>query len=200
MNVRQGGDFELIFRLLDNTQTAVTGKIFSDVSAEFWKPGLTSLTARAILEEEFLEIGNGYYSLKLSGQNDLNTLGIYFLRLSGTGFETVEKELILEVPPVGIDPNPAVCTVSGSILDIGGEAGGGQQVTFRGVDFPIVSGASLITSDAVRTLPDAQGNFSVKLLRNRVVLIEVDRTGVRNQITIPDQETALVVDLLPPIP
>lgn len=201
MNVRQGQDFELLFRLLDNTQTPVTGAIFSDLTADFWIPGETAFQTRAVPTEDFLEIGLGYYSLKLSGQNDLNSLGTYFLRLSALTSEVTEVDLTVETAPIGIDPDPAICVVSGNITDIGGEPGEGQQVTFRGADFPVqTGGTSIITSDAIRTFPDAQGNFSVKLLREQTVIVKIDRTGIENQFEVPDQETAQILDLLPPIP
>ena len=61
------------------------------------------------------------------------------------------------------------------------------------------AGPSLIDGSLLRTTPDAFGNFSVVLLRGKKVIVEIERSGIKQTITVPEQATANLVDLLPPI-
>jgi len=195
----QGQNLDVPVRLF-LTGSLVTGAIYSDVNMTFWKPDseMTDFDPRPVLEQEWVEIGFGYYILKLLG-TDFNKLGYYLFRLNGAGFDPYEAELFVE-PPTPFLAAPELCTVFGNILDIGGNAGFGQTVFFRIPAAPRRTPNSLIATDRVRTEPDANGNFSVNLLRGQVVVIEIDRTGIRQQFTVPDQPTSQILDLLPPFP
>jgi hypothetical protein len=65
------------------------------------------------------------------------------------------------------------------------------------VEFPAKYGLNIIHADPVSTVADVDGQFQVKLVRNSIVVVEIERAGIKHQITIPDQATAELMDLLP---
>lgn len=202
MIVYQGSDSsEFIIRLLDNMGAIVTGVAYDEVILKRWKPGLLDFEDRTFIQEEWDEIGNGYYIVKFRDDpTDWDVIGNYLLRFTGNSFEEVVKEVSVIAPPLNAVTKPSQCIITGNIVDIGGNPGKGQQIRIRPVDFPSQSqDTHLLTSDEVLTIPDAEGNFSVALIREQKVVFEISRTGIRNQITVPDQQTADILDLLPPI-
>ena len=71
------------------------------------------------------------------------------------------------------------------------------KIIFRPVQFPFVSGNAIITADAVKTIPDVNGDFQVNLVQGSVVIVEIERTGIKAQITIPSEPTVELTSLLP---
>jgi len=96
-------------------------------------------------------------------------------------------------------PSP-VCILSGTLVDIGGAPMVSTEVVFRPPHVPYYAGHALVGAGLIRTITDAFGNFSVRLLRDTTVLVEIEQVGIRYHINIPDSATAELVDLLPPIP
>jgi len=198
--ILQGSRIETLVELFDGASPALSLDE-TDFVVKTWKGGETAFTTVVLAAADVVELGEGFYALKMPAALT-SVLGEIFIRISSEGtnpFSLVSKDFIVSPVPLASVTSPETCVVSGNIVDIGGKPGQGQEVVVRPVTFPVTEGSSIITSDPVRTNPDAAGNFSVVLIRNQTVIIEVTRTGVRNQIIVPDQETADLLDLLPPI-
>jgi len=181
----------------------VTGVLAAAVTIQLLRAGDSAFTAVTLTEgTNWSEIGLGYYYLTLSALN-LSALGPLVLLISGTGFDSQQIQLSVDPVPLALMAAPGVCVVSGNIIDIGGQPGDPalMQVTFKPVTLPSqVGGTSLVTANLVKTIPDANGNFSVSLLQGQVVVVEIARAGIRNQITIPMQSSAAILSLLPSFP
>lgn len=174
----------------------VTGLISSNFIFKYWKKGAVTFTT---FTTTVTPIAYGNYSVLIPA-NILSEIGGFLLRVEGVLFDTFEKEYFVDAAPIGVLANPDMCIISGSIIDIGGNAGLNKAVTFRIVNVPKKIGTSLVTADRLSTTPDALGNISMALVRGSTVLVEILSTGIRQQIVIPNQPTALLIDLLPPIP
>lgn len=148
---------------------------------------------------DWSELGDGYYTLRWSAE-DMNTLGDFSFRVSCPyAYEEYFSSFEVDSGPYGVPSEAPVCIVTGNLVDIGGDPSH-QIVVFRPRYVPGTAGASLITSDIIRTSADAFGNFSVKLLRSSQVIVEIEKSGIKNLITVPDSPSANLIDLLPPIP
>ena len=198
VNIFQGQNFDLFIQLSQGG-TPVPGILSSDVVMRWWRPGDTSVAVRPILPEEWVELGDGDYVLKLPG-TDVSRTGILFIRLTGSLFDIHEEEFMVEPAPLSFLASANYCIVSGNTLDLSGRMLSGKEVVFRPVDAPNAVGPSIVNFERIITYTDALGNFSVRLLRGAKALVEIKEAGLRGQIDVPDQSTALLLDLLPPIP
>ena len=183
--------------------TPVTGIVASVVTAKVLRTGDTAFAVKSLTQSvNWVEVGLGFYHLTLSPA-DLSALGPFVLLLSGTGFDSQVVQIDVNPVPLAITPAPGICVVSGNLIDIGGQPGDPalMQITFKPVTIPSqVGGTSIVSANITKTIPDALGNFSVSLLQGQVVIVEIPRAGIRNQITIPLQSSATILSLLPSLP
>lgn len=183
--------------------TPVTGIPASAVTVSVLRAGDTAFAVKPLTQNvNWTEVGLGYYYLTLTPA-DLSALGPLVLSFTGTGFTPHSSELDVNPVPLAITPAPGICVVTGNIIDIGGQPGDPDlmQITFKPVTIPSqVGGTSLVAANIVKTIPDVLGNFAVSLLQGQSVVVEIPRTGIRNQITIPMQSSATLLSLLPTLP
>lgn len=196
MSIIQGSSLEILVRAFASG-VPVTGLVDTDFLTKAWWPGRVDLLNIIPQPEDLVEIGSGLYAIKVPGVTTVQ--GELSLTVAGTLFDDVEKNFTIIPAPISSLLSPELCVVSGNIVDVGGAAGKGQTIRLRPSSFPSEENGSIITSDAIETTPDFLGNFSLPLVRNQTLTIEITRTGIRVQITIPDQETANLIDLLPPL-
>jgi hypothetical protein len=176
----------------------VTGVLFSDVTAKVKKAGAVVLSTKTLVTGDWVELGFGLYMIKWSAA-DMDTLGPFFFRLSGVLFDTQSKSFDVDPASFASFVPADVCVIMGNIRDLGGNPAMMSDIIIRGSDFPAQSGISLVTSDIIRFRPDFYGNFTVPVLRLQKVIFEIEKTGIRNEITVPNLPTANLLDLLPPI-
>ena len=193
-----GRQSDKIFLILDDSYDHATGLTAADVNFSFWKQGETTWTPMGLLPEEFIELGSGFYIVKVRPEF-LDTLGEVSFRVQGTGLsEQVIVDFVEPLPPsFAIDATR--CIVSGNIKDLTGDVNNKKyQIKFNLVSLPQqIGGVSLISSDTIVTMPDVFGNFSVILLCGTTVMVEIEAAGIKNQIVIPNQTSANLIDLLP---
>ena len=197
MTIFQGRTREFVLNL-DNGGTAVTGLLFSDVTVGIRKPGEVGFTNKTLTESDWLEIGDGFYGLTLS-EEDTSTLGALMIKVSGDGFDEVVFSEDIDPAPLGSLASNEVCIISGTIMDLGGDPKWQVPIVFRPVGLPAGRDGSLLVGDPIKTVCDVFGNFYVSLLRGFKAIVEIERTAIRHTITVPDQGTAHIVDLLPPL-
>lgn len=201
MSALQGRAFETVVRLQTALLVPVTGVLFSQVAVSMRKTGTYAFAVKTLTALNWKEIGLGYYAVIWS-EGDMGALGDFYYTVSQNGgptFNYVEGHFSVDPVPLSTLVAPERCVVSGNIIDIGGEVGTESWITFRIAKTPSVSGASMIEGKIIRTVPDVFGNFSVTLLRGKKVVVEIPQSGLKHTITVPDQETASLVDILPPI-
>lgn len=178
---------------------AALGVGFDEVSVYYSKNG-DDFELKTLAIEDWSELGNGYYTLRWNAL-DMDTLGEFSFRVVCPYANEDYFEKFDVVPaPFGVDAQAPICVVTGNLIDIGGDPSSNCQVIFRPQYVPGVAGYSLISSEIIRTYPDAFGNFAVKLLRSAQVLVEIEKAGIKYLITVPDAPSATLIDLLPPFP
>lgn len=177
-----------------------TGILYSQVLVKYKKAGQTAFTVRPLNLGELVELGSGFYALSWPALY-LDTLGTLLYTISGAGFNNFLYDTF-DVDPVPVSlayVPPTQCMVLGNITDIGGNPARHRTVSFYPPEFPVIVGSSVVDADKIYTTPDALGNFSVMLLQGQTVIVEIERTGIRVQITIPVASSANLTDLLPPL-
>lgn len=202
MSALQGRTYESVIRLQTALLVPVTGVLFSQAAVEMRKTGVYSFAVKTLTALNWKEIGLGYYAIIWS-EGDMSALGSFVFTAQGIdggpSFNYVSGQFDIEPQPLSTLIAPERCVVSGNIIDIGGEVGTESWITFRIAKTPSISGASMVEGKIVRTVPDVFGNFSVTLLRGKKVVVEIPQSGLKHTITVPDRETASLVDILPPI-
>jgi len=181
-------------RLL-NAGSPVTGVAFGDATVEYKKVGGTGFTSKTLATEDWEEIGDGYYALRWSAL-EMSTLGPFLFKVTGTGFDPFYGEFDID-PPNPFVGTPETCVVYGNIVDLGAEPGRQEELTFQVVDLPHLSSESFVTGGVRKTLTDTSGNFSIDLVREAKVKVVIKIAGVSHVVTVPDQESIKLKDLLP---
>lgn len=177
-------------------QLGIGGLTYGDVTVLIRKQGGVSLVAKTMDSTNFLDLGNGYYAIRWSSSY-MDTLGAFFFSISGTTFDTLNGEISIEpLPQELVVIPPDICMILGNLRDISSTPMRDMQVTFRAVNYPLQSGTSILSADKVLARTDSLGNFSAPLIRGMTVIVEAERTGIRNQFVVPDAPTALLNDLI----
>lgn len=179
--------------------TPIAGITYDQVLVKYQKMG-GEFVEKTMNGTNWIERGEGFYSIVWSPE-DLDTIGSFIFTVAFP-YQTKEYQDRFTVIPEPIQygvPAPT-CVVTGNIVDIGGLPMSATDVVFRPPHVPSFAGPSLVASGIIRTMTDAFGNFSVRLLRNTSVLVEIEKAGIRYLISIPDEPTAQLLDLLPPLP
>lgn len=178
------------------------GVPYSAVSGKIKKQGANIYSTWPVTALNWFELGGGQYSVAFS-PNDTDTLGDLTYTLSSTLFDNfIYDEFTIEPAPPSYSPGPLPqqCIVSGNLANLSAVPPQREplKIVAYPTQFPAKFGSTLLAADAVWTFADALGNFSLALVQNSVVIIEIKRTGIRAQITVPQSSTANLVDLLPP--
>ena len=177
-----------------------TGITYNQVTVKYKKFGATAFTTRTLISGDLAELGSGFYTLKWAATYT-NILGTLLYVPTGVAFDNfIYDTFDVEPQPVALYAPPQTCIVSGNVVDIGGAPAHNARISFRAPEFPVIVGNSVVDSRQIYTLPDAFGNFSILLMQGQTVIVEVERSGIYNQITIPYASSATLVSLLPPPP
>lgn len=177
------------------------GVIYTNVVVNFKKQGQSTFTTKVLVSADWVELGGGLYSITFS-PTDNDTLGDFTYTLAGPDFDNFlydSYSVMAATPGASPTPPPTQCIVSGNIANQSALAPQHIKIVARPAAFPAKYGSTILAADAVWTYADALGNFSLALVRKSVVMLSIERTGIRSvQITVPDSPTASLVDLLPP--
>lgn len=198
MNVVQNQPLQIVL-FAQNAGLPVDNMEGADFEVRIWKPGLLAWQQYYLVDADIMLLGEGYYVITLHpGATD--TIGALAIEISGELFEDQLFKYWVELPPISNLANVGTCIVFGNIVDIGGNPGRGQEIRITPIAAPSAANQSILTTDPVLTMPDAYGNFSLALIREETVMIEIARTGIRLQFVVPDAPTAQLLALLPPLP
>lgn len=178
------------------------GILYTAVTVQIKKQGHSSRSTKTLVSADWVEVGNGVYSIVFS-PSDMDTVGDFTFTLAGDDFDNFTfGEFTVEPAPLNVTlgPLPQQCIVTGNLATLSAVAPQREPIKIVAypTQFPAKFSNTILTGDAVWTFADALGNFSLALVQNSVVIIEIQRTGVRAQITIPASDSANLIDLLPP--
>jgi len=204
MSALQGRAYETVVRLQVEGPYGllpVLGVLPEQAAVSMRRTGTYEFEIKTLDEDNWKDLGNGYYAV-VWGESNTGSLGEFYYILETTGavpFSYIEGSFSIEPVPLSVLIAPGKCVISGNIVDIGGDVGTESWINFRIAKTPSVAGTSIVEGKLLRTVPDVFGNFSVVLLRGKKVIVEIPQSGLKHTITVPDQETANLVDILPPI-
>jgi hypothetical protein len=193
----QGADRTVYLTKVDVPATTVT---YADITVKYKKNGQSVFTTKTVTPSEWVNLGNGIYTLRFTA-SEMDTTGDFLFTVEGPLFDNfIYDEFTIEPAPAGSGPAvlPGICVVSGAVRNVQNLNPQLLKIVFRPVEFPARYNMTMIAADAIVTFPDAYGNFSVQLIRGSVVIVEIERAGIRSQITVPDAASANLLDLLPP--
>lgn len=191
----QNQPFSLLFKMQDNAGSPVTGLVSGDITVNIAKPGALGFTLSP--NTNLAEIGLGYYRVDVAA-SFADTLGELVAVVEGTGAVNFEKVLEISPTPLFGANTEDLCEVIGNIMDIAGNpVSGNACVVIRGVDLPIPAPNGFLSINKVVTNTDANGNFSVRLLRGQKVSFQIDNVSLKVVVDIPDQASANLRDLIP---
>jgi hypothetical protein len=183
-----------------------TGIPFTDIICEIKTQTDTSFVAYPLTSPTWVELGNGLYSITFTATVTA-TVGdfTYTLQSTDEAFDNfLYDEFSIEPPPASQEPLllPQQCIVSGNVASLNALPPNGEplKIVAYTTQFPAQFATSIIVGDSVWTFADAYGNFSLALVQNAVVIIEIKRAGIRAQITVPQASSANLLDLLPAFP
>jgi hypothetical protein len=170
----------------------------STVVCSYRKEGQSTLTVKPLDSSNFVELGGGYYFIKFTA-TEMNTLGYFFYTLTSPEFDNfLYDEFTIEPAPGGeVTPTPGICVIHGVVNTASATAARGKKVTARPVAMPTKYESNIICSGSVIAYVDTSGNFELPLVRGATVIIEIEGTGIRVQIVVPDAATAEFIDLVP---
>jgi hypothetical protein len=179
-----------------------TGVPYTAITVAIKKQGQSSFTTKTLVSADWVELGNGLYSIVFSAI-DTDTVGDFTFTIAGAAFDNqVFNEFTIEPAPAPGSPVPLPqqCIVSGNVANISALPPSREPLKIVAYlpSFPAKYNGTILIGDSPYTFADAYGNFSLALVRNSTVIIEIKRAGIRAQITIPDAPTANITDLLPP--
>lgn len=175
------------------------GVEFSDVTVQYKKFLSDTLQAKTLTAEDWIELGSGFYVLKWS-EAEMGTVGKFFYTLTGALFDNfLYDEFGVILPPPAAAVYPDRCVISGNLLDLNIQPALNTVITARIVKVPSSVNNALLTARIISTNPNHLGAFELVLPRNITAVIEIPEAGIRHQITVPDQATSTLLDLLPPL-
>lgn len=170
----------------------------SQLMCLFKKTGQTAFQVRALDSTTFFNLGTGFYCIRWD-ETHTDIMGKVFYTLVSNRFDNfISDEFDVDTPVAEASSLPGTCLISGNVATLGGNAGNGVPILIRGIDYPIIAETSLLTSEPLRIYTGPTGDFQVRLVRGTTVIFEVERTGFRLQVQVPDRGTARLVDLVPP--
>lgn len=198
-----GGTWESTFRLMADTGYGlqpIAGITYDQVTVKLKKMG--SIFELKILPAtgSWIDEGGGFYSILWSA-SDMDRVGsfIYTVDYPYQTDSFIDRFTVVPAP-ISYSLPATTCVVTGNVVDIGGNPLVSTDVVFRPPHVPSAPGGALVGSGIIRTMTDAFGNFSVKLLRGASVLVDIEKAGIHYIVTVPDLPSVGLVDLLPPIP
>lgn len=182
---------------LELAGTAAAAVPASAVTCKIKKAGQIGFYPKVLNEENWINLGGGYYTIRFAAA-DMSRVGSFIYTLGGADFDNFayDEFAILAAPDTTVKDK---CIVKGQFVGLAGANPGMQiRVAAHPVEFPAKSSNKVVIADEVFTYLDHEGRFELPLLRGAVCVIEVPRAAIRHQIIVPDQDSADLMDLLPP--
>ncbi|MGH7194141.1 MAG: hypothetical protein ACREJM_11530, partial [Candidatus Saccharimonadales bacterium] len=183
------------------TGDPVTGVVYT-VPAVHFSYAPAALAAKVLATGDWFEIGGGAYLMRFAA-TELTQVGKLAFSVINTLWAPVYDATDVDPAPLSFLASPATCIITGNIVDLAGRALSDQNqsltISFRISSVPQqVGNQSIISTRLITTTTDVFGNFSVALLRNAQVVMEADPLGLKQQFTVPDQDSATILSVLPP--
>jgi hypothetical protein len=157
--------------------------------------GPTSLSGG--VDGDFTELGGGSYELDLT-TSETDTLGQFFVRISGTTIRTVVLSATVAVatanPPTP-DLTIPTTTVFGYVRDAGGSAVSGTSVGIRVLSVPTIlhptTEGLVLSNELLSSTTDTDGFFTIDLVTGSQVEVFIPVAGYKRTFLVPTASTNL---------
>lgn len=139
----------------------------------------------------------GYYNIPVN-KSYLSEIGTYIFILEGYETQIEVKEECFP-RPLNSSPMPDLCIIEGNVRNISGQSEFKTQptITVRPLKLPLVNASNLLAGERTSTISNFEGYFSIPVIKNTTVLIEIKECGFRVQANIPNQDFVRLEDLIP---
>lgn len=187
--ITQGIDAALLVAITKTDGTPATGLLFSAVQCQYLRQGDPSFNVKTLTSMNFVENGQGFYSITFIGSSELNIPGAFAFVVFGAGLQTSQNEAQIRTPASLIPTVPVAlptCELTGNIVDAAGNPIAGASVEARILGQPTIETNVALTDDSVTVQTDDNGVFFLTLVRLAVVEIFITRINYRRQLTVPN--------------
>ena len=195
--VQQSVTADLVAVVTKNN-SPVTGLIHSDLTCAYKKETQTSFTAKTLNVSNFIEIGNGVYTVEFTSA-ELDQAGSFVFVLTGA---TIDQSVT--VVNVSATANPAntpvsvnKCIINGHIYTLDGEPAVGVAVTARILSVPTVLSGIGILDDSITVKTDATGEFFIELVRLAEVYVDIPSIQYRRIFVVPNSASVNLFSGIP---
>lgn len=190
----QGEPYKSTIRILDGSSSPILGLTHTDMLLIFKRSNENSFFPKTLNEENFVENGEGYYTI-FWDSSDVSQVGQLVFKVSAIGVLSYYDFDILKAP-ISTLISADNCLISGSIVDFGGTPAVGTRITISSVGAPVIAQDVFVNSHYMETFADALGSFSFLLIQGVKVRVRIPSGGLDFQITVPNQDTAFLKDLI----
>jgi hypothetical protein len=172
--------------LVSTADAATTVELIRVSDAKYWSGAAWVSVLTALPTLSFITGVRQYVTPEL-------TSGHYYLIFRSLGSIIQQEQMY--VGGYLYNSLPDTCIVHGTIMDATGEPLQNSNVYFKPVvTTQIINGVAMALT-AVITRTDVNGEFALEVVRGAQVLVLIEATSYRKQITIPDQASADIKDL-----
>lgn len=168
----------------------------TEVTVKYRKTGQNMFSIKEMQPANWINLGAGYYIIKFSAE-EMSRAGNFVYTATGSKFNNLAYDEFQILPPEDVE-NENICVLTGTLKNYSNTTPQLLKVVARPVEFPAGYDSTILSADQMYTVVDTFGRFSLPLVRNSIVIIEIARAGIRHQVTIPDQATVDLKDILPP--
>lgn len=207
ISVLQGTATWLPFLATDvGTGNPRTGITFNQVNVSYKKSTGSSFGTKVLTGPDFREIGLGIYEILFSSA-ELDTLGSFLYVIVGNGSLPL-PEIKQYVGQADVQSASAFTpgtvalplnTLTGNLIDLGGQALTGVAVSARVLSAPTILGTTPniggVDTSVISTKTDTGGFFALSILQGAVVDITIPRMNYRRTLTVPANGTDILFDI-----
>lgn len=185
----------LVALVVNTSGAPVTGLVFGNMTCLYRKEGAGSFTSKTITALNWIEIGNGIYTVTFTA-SELDTLGSFTFLLNSAG--NAQSVTIVTIVPVILGAVTVdQCILTGHIIDLSGSPVENASVSVKILAQPTILGNLAITSTLLSTKTDSNGQFFITLARNATVEVFIPSLNYTRDFIVPAVASA---DLFTDIP
>lgn len=139
----------------------------------------------------------GLYRVAFDHSEDLTTSELFFVRLQNTGGNARIEDSTIAFGPLRVAAALDQCALFGTVVDINGQGDANKVVRVSIIPNTILTTGSKpgVSVDKLDTYTDDTGGFSINLLRNLTIRLQIPSMGYDRKIVIPDAPSANFADL-----
>ena len=184
---------------LTNSTTGLpsTGILFSAATVAYCKAGGTSFTPKAIITDDWVELGSGAYTVAFTAA-ELDTAGAFTFSVntSITGTRVFLANISSTATTV-ISYSVDTCLISDVIVDPQGKPVPGVTVSARILSKPLILNSVGFSSTTITAKTDVNGIFIIELARLAYVEIVINSMEYRRNLTVPNTASARLFSEIP---